>query len=155
MTGWLGAWTSTASAYVVAVESVALSADNTFGFRLTFLDKTQAQAEAVFAPFLDPLRAEPANYMVAPSYRVLPFKDLWNYQYWDDNEPDFITHDPRPEAPAGQFWWSGNQGEVSAFFNSYQSRWVPLASMTGTKAAGFAEALYDASRLRNFIFQIN
>lgn len=136
-------------------ESVALSPENELGFRLTFLDKTKEEAEAIFAPFLEPLRQRPADFTVAPKIMVVPFTDLWNPDYWTKNDHDFIKLDPQADAPRGRFWWTGNQDEVSWFLNAYESRWVPLPQMSGAKAKPFADALYRASRLHHFIFQFN
>ena len=135
-------------------ESVAFGPDNSLGFRLTFLDRPLELAQADMDGLVEPLRARPDDFEVAPAYRFLPFRDLWNPAYWDAHEPGFITRDPRPDAPDHQFWWSGNQGEVSVFWNSYQSRWIPTALMKESPAR-LAGALFAASRLRPFIFQIN
>lgn len=135
-------------------ESVAFGPDNSLGFRLTFLDRPLEQAQADMEVLLEPLRSRPEDFEVAPAYRFLPFRDLWNPAYWDAHEPGFITRDPRPDTPENQFWWSGNQGEVSVFWNSYQSRWIPTALMKESPAR-LADALLAASRLRPFIFQIN
>lgn len=136
-------------------ESVALSPKNELGFRLTFLDKSKEEGEAILAPFLDPLRASPADYTVEPNLIVIPFSDLWNPDYWNKAGDDFITMDPLPDAPKGRFWWTGNQNEVSWFLNAYESRWMPTAKLLGADAAKTAEAFFQASRLHGFIFQIN
>jgi len=135
-------------------ESVAFGPDNSLGFRLTFLDRSLKDAQQDLERLFAPLRAQPDLFDIAPEYRFLPFSDLWNPDYWDAQNPDFITRDPRPESPDNQFWWTGNQGELSVFWNSYQSRWIP-AALTRESPSELAEALYKASRLRPFIFQIN
>lgn len=135
-------------------ESVAFGPDNELGFRLTFLDLPLAEAQRTMDEFLDPLRARSEDYQVAPAYRFLDFKDLWNPDYWEEADPDFITRDPRSGVPDNQFWWTGNQGEVSVFWNSYQSRWIPT-SLINDDPSSLADALYRASRVRTYIFQLN
>lgn len=135
-------------------ESVALGPDNEFGFRLTFLDMPEAEARAVMEQFLGPLRGRPNEFTVAPEWDFLPFENLWNPAFWDEHDPDFITRDPRPGAPEHQFWFTGNQGEVGAWWNSYQSRWISTEVMR-QRPDDLAEAFFQASRLRPFIFQVN
>ena len=135
-------------------ESVAFGPDNELGFRLTFLDLPEPEGRAVLEQFADQFRSRPDEYTVDPKFQFLDFKDLWNPDYWDRVDPDFITRDPRPNAPEYQFWWTGNQGELGAFWGGYQSRWIATELMRGDpkKIAG---AFFEASRLRPFIFQVN
>lgn len=135
-------------------ESVAFGPDNEFGFRLTFLDMPEAQGQAVIEQFVDQFRSRPDEFTVNPQYQFLDFKDLWNPDYWDSVDPDFITRDPRPEAPSYQFWWSGNQGELGSFWSGYQSRWVSTDLMRRNPST-IADAFFKASRVQSFIFQIN
>jgi hypothetical protein len=135
-------------------ESVAFGPDNELGFRLTFLDMPEEQGRAVIEQFVAPLRARPADFEVDPQFQFLAFENLWNPDYWDSVDPDFITRDPRPEAPSYQFWWTGNQGELGAFWNGYQSRWISTDLMR-TKPSDIAESFYRASRVRPFIYQLN
>jgi len=135
-------------------ESVAFGPDNEFGFRLTFLDMPEAQGKATIEQFVGQFRARPDDFTVDPQFQFLAFENLWNPDYWDSVDPDFITRDPRPEAPDYQFWWTGNQGELGAFWNGYQSRWIPTDLMRRDPGA-LADAFYRASRLRPFIFQVN
>ena len=134
-------------------ESVAFGPENDFGFRLTFLDLPESEGRAVIGQFTDQFRGR-SEYTVDPKFRFLDFKDLWNPDYWDRVDPDFVTRDPRPDAPDYQFWWTGNQGELGAFWGGYQSRWIATELMRGDpkKIAG---AFFEASRLRPFIFQVN
>jgi FAD/FMN-containing dehydrogenase len=135
-------------------ESVAFGPDNSLGFRLTFLDLPEAEARAYLELLLGDLRAQPDKFTVAPRIDFLAFENLWNPDFWDEHDPDFITRDPRPGAPEHQFWFTGNQGEVGAYWNSYQSRWI-ATSVLRDRPAELAEAFFRASRLRPFIFQIN
>jgi len=135
-------------------ESVAFGPDNEFGFRLTFLDMPEAEGKAIIESFVSQFRARPGEFTVAPQFQFLEFKNLWNPDYWDSVDPDFVTRDPRPDAPTYQFWWTGNQGELGAFWNGYQSRWISTDLMR-RNPGDIAEAFFQASRLRSFIFQVN
>ncbi|MCF8537363.1 MAG: FAD-binding oxidoreductase [Candidatus Nanopelagicales bacterium] len=135
-------------------ESVAFGPDNELGFRLTFLDMPEAEGRAVLEQFVGPLRERPEDFTVAPSIDFLDFKNLWNPEFWDEHDPDFITRDPRPGAPEHQFWWTGNQGELGSYWSGYQSRWIQTEDLR-IRPAEIADAFFDASRLRSFIFQVN
>lgn len=135
-------------------ESVHFGSDNQFGFRLTFLDLPKEDGMAALEPFLAPLRDRPEDFDVKPEVQFLPFRDLWNPDYWDQNNPDFITRDPRPSAPKNQFWWTGNQGELSVFWNTYKSRWI-ATQLLRDDPSGLADAFFDATRQAGFIFQVN
>ncbi len=135
-------------------ESVAFGPNNQLGFRLTFLDMPLAQAEVVMEQFLGPLRARPEDFTVSPDWQFLPFRDLYNPDFWDEAVPGFVTRDERPGAPADRFWWSGNQGELGSYWGNYQSRWISTDTLR-TRPADIAEAFFQASRIRGFIFQVN
>lgn len=135
-------------------ESVAFGPDNELGFRLTFLDLPESEARAVLKQFTDQFSSRPDEYTVNPTFQFLDFKDLWNPDYWDRVDPDFITRDPRPDAPEYQFWWTGNQGELGSFWGGYQSRWIATGLMRDDPGR-IASAFFEASRLRPFIFQVN
>lgn len=135
-------------------ESVHFGPDNRFGFRLTFLDLPEAEAMAALEPFLGPMRNRPEDFEVSPEVQFLAFRDLWNPDYWDKANADFITRDPRPDAPSGQFWWTGNQGELSVFWSAYQSRWIPTRLLREDPVTA-ADAFFQASRASGFIFQLN
>ena len=135
-------------------ESVVFGPANEMGLRLTFLDLPEAEAHEVIERFTAQFRGRPGEYTVEPKFRFLPFSDLWNPDYWDREDPDFITRDPRPGAPEYQFWWTGNQGEVGAFWNGYQSRWI-ATDLLRDDPDRIAEAFFRASRLSSFTFQVN
>jgi len=135
-------------------ESVALGPANELGFRLTFLDLPESEGKAVLERFVGPLRDKPEDYSVDPKFLFLEFKNLWNPDYWDQVDPEFITRDPRPEAPEYQYWWTGNQGELGAFWSGYQSRWI-ATDLLRRDPGRIAEAFFQASRLQPFVFQLN
>ena len=129
-------------------ESVAFHPDNTLALRLVFHDLDQAQAEAVFKPFLDFVAAASADYSGADSVhiRAVPARHWWDPAYLTSNLPNFVTHDPRPGAPDANLWWAGNQGEVGWFIHGYESAWLPAALLAPAQQARLNDALFLASR---------
>jgi len=135
-------------------EQIRLRPDNTAEFALTFLDLDRQQATEVMDRLLGPLRSQPERYDVDVTVSEIPFDKLWDASWWEENDPDFVVLDPRPNQPDNQYWWSGNQGEVAAYWFAYESRWVPT-SMLVDRPGDTVRMLVDASRIRNLTFQIN
>lgn len=135
-------------------EQVRFRPDNKLELALVFLDITADQAKATWAPLLEKLRAQGDRYTIDLHDQQIPFDRVWDYRWWDEHAEGFAVLDPRPNQPDNQFWWSGNGGEVSAYWHAYHSRWVPLAMFADSPKA-LATMLFDASRVRHFIFQIN
>lgn len=128
--------------------------DNSVELALTWLDLTEAEATAAWEPFLAPMRAAAGRFDVDVTFTEIPFERVWDVTWWEQNSPDAVVLDPRPNQPDNQFWWSGNQGEVSAFWAAYESRWLPR-SMYDRRADDLVEMIVAASKIRHFTIQIN
>lgn len=124
-------------------EQVAIRTDNSFEIFMTFLDLDESQARAVWQPLLDAL---PEETVVDLKFETHPFSGMWDLDYWKKTDPDFARIDTRPDALPDHYWWATNQGEVSEFINTYQSRWLPAAFFEPANAEAFAQVLFDASR---------
>ncbi len=135
-------------------EKVKFGPDNKLSFTLTVLDLEDSEVRSTFEAFLQPFRSRPKDFDVQPVYTDLPFEQLWNASYWDELDPGMINRDPRPGTPASRFWWASNQGEVGAFWNSYDSLWVPAAAMRDQPAA-VADTFFEASRHAPFAIHLN
>lgn len=134
-------------------EQIRFRGDNVLEIMTTFVDIDRVAAEATWSPLLDRLRGD-ARFEVEVAFREMPFAHLWDAAWWRENDPSFVVPDRRPRQPGGRFWWTGNQGEVSAFWFAYQSRWLPLAMFTGSPDA-LAQTLFDASRHHRIEMHIN
>ncbi|WP_136987685.1 FAD-binding oxidoreductase [Synechococcus sp. UW69] len=135
-------------------EQIQFNPDNSLGFLLTALDLPDAQVRSSLDALLEPFRAQPDRFTVQPEFTFMPFKDIWNAEAWERLKPGAVIRDDQPGAPKGRFWWEGNQGEVGAFWNSYDSLWIPTQALR-ERPEQVANAFLDASRHRGFTFQIN
>lgn len=115
----------------------------------TFLDITTEAAEAAWEPFLAPLRARPEDFTVEVKFSAQPFRNRWNPTVTE------AIFDNRRNAPAGYFWWTGNSGEVGAYWGAYDGRGVPWSMTQGAKARELAQGLFDASRTSLILWQTN
>ena len=53
-----------------------------------------------------------------------------------------MVFDPRPGAPAGNVWWSGNSSEANAYLYGYESLWLPASLLR--RPGRLADALFEA-----------
>lgn len=118
-------------------EQIAFRPDNSVEVSLTFQGLDQAQAEAVVAPLRTGLPKE--AYQIDLKVLTIPARDMWNLAFWKANHPDQVIADPEGRV----FWWAGNQGEVSMYWYTYQSRYIPLKNF---QDPGFTDTLFEASR---------
>ncbi len=114
-----------------------------------FLDLDAEAAEAIWQPLLEPLRRRPDDFRVEARFRTQPFERKWQ------PSGESVFWDQRPDAPAGQFWWKGNQNEVGAFWGGYQGRGIPLEALEAGRVAELARAFAAASRQSFLLFQTN
>jgi len=114
-----------------------------------FLDLAAEDAETIWQPLLEPLRRRPADFRVQARFRTQPFERKWQ------PSGESVFWDRRPGAPAGQFWWKGNQNEVGAFWGGYQGRGIPLDALQPTRVQELARAFMAASRQSFLLFQTN
>ncbi|HEY4832775.1 MAG TPA: BBE domain-containing protein, partial [Waddliaceae bacterium] len=84
-----------------------------------------------------------------------PANKFWDFDYLEKNTPQRIHVDHRSGQPRGQFWWAGDSGEVSMFWYTYQSRWLPLALFEKKNAKNFSQILFDATRLWEGGFELH
>ena len=135
-------------------EQVRFNDNNTVEVAMTWLDLTETLATSTWAPLLDPLRADPGRYQVDVEFTEIPFEQVWDLMWWNENAPDDVVADPRPNQPDNQYWWSGNSGEISAYWSAYESRWLPLSKYTD-QPDDLVRMIVDASKIRGFTIQSN
>jgi FAD/FMN-containing dehydrogenase len=124
-------------------EHVAFASTNVAEFGLYGADLPDEQLQALWAPFLDWVTAQPDAYRCDVSVLTMPFA-LWDHEARSQLAPDSICHDDRPGAPPGRFWSAGNQFEVSWYLHAYQSHWLPRRLLDTPDA--LADTLFRASR---------
>ena len=134
-------------------ETVKLTSANELKVSLTFLDLSEEEARQVWKPLQDWVTARPDDYSGELSFMVLPFRDLWNLDYWQKNNPSVVQVDNREGQPRGQFWWATNQKAVSEYIYNYKSRWLPAHLFAEPEK--LADTLFAASRHWQFSLYVN
>ena len=135
-------------------EQIQFNPDNSLSFQLTALDLPDEQVRSSLEALLAPFRTQPERFEVKPEITFLPFQDIWNASAWERLKPGTVIPDNQPEAPQGRFWWQGNQGEVGAFWNGYDSLWISAAAMRELPQQ-VAKTFFNASRHKDFSLHIN
>lgn len=125
-------------------EQIRFASDNTVQITMNTVDLEEAEARAIWKPFTTWL--EDNGYGHELQFLAVPFQFLWDIEWWQANMPDFIRTDDRTTPPE-LFWWAANQGEVSQFLHTLQSRWLPIGMFEDPAADVLTDALFEASRI--------
>lgn len=128
-------------------EQIKFDADNTVTFGLTFVNLNEAQVSSVFSPLSKWLSQHKDDYQANMQPVIIPANKLWDYKYMQKTHPELVTLNKAQDAAANQFWWTPNSSEVSAYWYTYQSWWLPLVLFDADHAPQLTDALYAASRL--------
>jgi len=126
-------------------EQILLGTDHSAGFFMTAVDVSEEEARATWRPLLDWVAGRPGAFTSNVSVATIPFGSLWDPRAWSNSAPDMICRDDRPGVPPNRFWWATDQGQVSQYLHTYQSRWLPHRLFQDAPEA-LADALTEASR---------
>ncbi len=138
-------------------EQIRFQSDNALRVAMVFQGLDRSQAQAVWQPFLEAIDAAPQDFkidfaplkIVATSARTFwaptMFKKLLG----------FIASDDRPDAPEGNVFWPGDQGQAGQVLHGYGSAWLPAALLRDDRRTALADALFAASRHRSVSLHVN
>ncbi|MEO6799084.1 MAG: FAD-binding oxidoreductase [Rhodanobacter sp.] len=137
-------------------EQMAFRSDNALHISMVFQGLDKAQAQQVWAPFLDWVRAR-TEYTFAGEVSVvaLPARHFWDADFFRQHAPQLIVEDSRPGAPRKHFLWAGDQGQVGWFLHGYRSAWLPSALLEQRSQAQLVDAMFAASRQWGFALHFN
>jgi FAD/FMN-containing dehydrogenase len=129
-------------------EIVNLRRHNSFEISMSFQGLSREQAEAVWQPFFDWLKASPADYTItsAPLVVAMPARHLWDPDFLRDHFPQAIVADDRPGASPDNIFWAGNLAEAGHVLYGFQSVWLPAALLAAEQQELLADTLFAASR---------
>jgi FAD/FMN-containing dehydrogenase len=123
---------------------------------MVFQGLAQQEAERIWAPFLDWVRAD-SSYSFSREVRVLglPARHFWDADFLKKNAPGFTIADARREANDRHFLWSGDQGEVGQFLYGYQSAWLPDSLLDESRRPVLVDALFAGSQVWQIALHFN
>lgn len=128
-------------------EQISFRPNNELGIAMVFQGLDQAQAENLWRPFFDWVRASPRDYAFVqqPAILAAPARDFWSPVFLK-SLPGFVLADDRPGATEGNLYWASNREEAGQVFHGYQSRWLSASLLAGDRLPSLADALFRASR---------
>ena len=138
-------------------EQIIFQSDNTLRFSLVSQGLSQTQAETLWKPFLDWVRARKEEYTFAREMEIvsLPARHFWDAGFLRQHAADAVVADQRPEAPAHRFLWAGDQGQVGWFLHGYRSAWMPASLLDENAQPRLVDALFAATRQWEFALHFN
>jgi FAD/FMN-containing dehydrogenase len=128
-------------------EQFVFRRDNVLELALVFQGLSQAEAQALWTPFLDEIRAD-RSYRFAREVRIhaLPARHFWDAEFFKQHAPEAIVADSRPAAPAHHFLWTGDGEQVGWFIHGYRSAYLPGRLLAEAQQPALADAVFAASR---------
>lgn len=137
-------------------EQMVFKSDNSVHISMVFQALSQQQAETIWAPFLDWVRARKEYSFEAPfKILALPARHFWDAEFFRQHAPGLMVADDRPGAPAHHVLWAGDQGQVGQFVHGYKSAWLPAALLQEERQSQLVDAAFAATRHWGFALHFN
>jgi FAD/FMN-containing dehydrogenase len=114
--------------------------------RMVFQGLEQAEAAAVWKPFLDKLKAASDDYIVSNTMILaLPAARFWDAEFMR-KLPGIVKTDTRPGAPVENVFWAGDEGQVGQVLHGYQSTWLSQDLLQADRIGALADAVAQATQ---------
>jgi hypothetical protein len=126
--------------------------DNTFEISMSSHGLDGKSAQAVWKPFFEWITASPNDYAITDEFGASGHEAR---HMWDTEGNPSMTLDPRVGAPKHHGWWKGDQGQVGAFLNGYDSLWLPEWLLHEDHGRRVGDALFAASRHKKIELHFN
>jgi FAD/FMN-containing dehydrogenase len=138
-------------------EQLRFRPDNTLKVSMVFQGLDRSEAQAVWEPFFDAVRAAPQDFK--PDFPLLKVvstsaRSFWSPSWWK-RWLGFVSADDRPGAPPGNVFWPGDQAQAGQVLHGYQSTWLPAALLQDDRREAFADTLFEASRHWGVALHVN
>ncbi len=127
-------------------EQITFHADGDVSVRMLFQGLERAEAEAVWKPFLDRLRAQASDYSLgSPLILALPAAKFWDASFMRAL-PGVLKADDRPNAPVENVFWAGDAGQVGQVLHGYASAWLSQDLLQPSRIEALADAVTATAR---------
>ncbi len=135
-------------------ENLSFGPDNKIKIFLLSQGFTKADVYKAWAPMQAFVDQAPKLYNMHLNVFEIPPRQMWNYNFYAKHYPKLVTQNTGPDARPGEFWWTTNSGEVSTYWYTYQSWWLPQKLFTQKQGIRLANIFYKVSRLDKFSFHL-
>jgi FAD/FMN-containing dehydrogenase len=137
-------------------EQITFGGGNKVSISLVFQGLSQRQAEEVWAPFLEWVRAHQEYSFEEPFKTIaLPAQRFWDAEFLNRLAPGVMVADDRPGKPADHVVWKGDQEQVGWFIHGYQSAWIPASLLHKDRQSLLVNALFACTRHWSVGFHFN
>jgi FAD/FMN-containing dehydrogenase len=126
-------------------EQVSLREGRQLHLAMVFQGLDRAQAQAVWAPFLDWVRASGDYTFKEPTIMAVPARRFWDADFWSKTAPGIMGKDDRDGAPAHHAVWEGDRGQVGWYIHGYESTWLPAGLLEEGAQARLVDGLCAAA----------
>lgn len=127
-------------------EQVSLRGGKRMHLSMVFQGLDQAQARAVWAPFLDWVRASKDYAFEEPKVVAIPAQQFWNPEFYAKHAPGLMVRDERAGASPDHVVWAGDREQAGTYIYGYQSAWLPAGLLEQGGRAQLADSLFKASQ---------
>lgn len=137
-------------------EQIRLRPDNTLKIDMVFQGLTRGEAQAAWQPLLDAIDRSPQDFRFdsAPVIMALSARDFWAPSRMK-KLLGFMRSDDRPDAPEGNVFWAGDQGQAGQVLHGFESAWLPAALLREDGRQRLVDALLAASRHWGLSLHVN
>ncbi len=135
-------------------EQISFNSDNSLSLFLTFKDLSDTQAKYTFSPLRNWLNKNKGAYILDESITTLPANKMWDEAFLLKTMPSLIIVN-KDAGNNNQFWWTPNSREVSNYWYTYQSWWLPIHFFEDNQKAKLADVIFKSSRLTSTTLHIN
>jgi FAD/FMN-containing dehydrogenase len=138
-------------------EQVRAGPDNRLRVSMVFQGISKDQATAAFMPLIEFANANAADFAGQNSLNAadVSARYLWNAWLLRFFAPSAVNFDGRSGASWTDFWWSGDAGQVGAFWHAYASAWLPASLLESSERSRLVDAWFAASRHWGVSFHFN
>src|SRR5271166_3054297 len=129
-------------------EQARFGDDNSLDILMVCHGLDTEQAKKTWKPFLDWVAQSPSDYSLAapPILGSIPARYWWDPAWRQEHHQPVFKSDTRPDAPAGNVWWTGDGGQVSWTIYAYESQWLPASLLKPDAQERLVDALFAGSR---------
>jgi hypothetical protein len=129
-------------------EQMRFGPGNKLEIAMLFQGLNQAEAEKVWKPFREWLEASKRDFTIESPLKVVagPARFFWNPAILKRFSPDAVVMDDRPNAPAGNFFFFGDRGQVGQVLYAYRSAWLPVLLLGEKDRLRLVDALFKSTR---------
>jgi FAD/FMN-containing dehydrogenase len=138
-------------------EQLHFGPNHTLELGMVFQGLSRQEAENTWRPFLDWVAGAPRDFTLHAPVEILdiPARHIWNPAVLEELAPQLVAYDDRPDAPAGNFYWAGDQGQVGQFLHAFHSTWLSASLLEGGERSALADAIVAATRHWRVTLQFN